>query len=170
MKKVLLLLLVLLVASFFGCAEDEGSEYYIKCKIDGVSYTWNHGILDAALGDDNPIGGYQTADTATYMYALKSGYSLSSTNAPVGGMFMIGFPGSTTGTFDETDNAGMSWLNAAGDDFDSSFIDIVVTNYGAVGDSIDGTFSGTLDDGGSGMIVTEGSFHVLRLANDSMPD
>lgn len=97
-----------------------------------------------------------SSDTTTVSGANGAGYPAIS----------LRFPGNKTGTFtcsvtktgiDYTPVFGTTYIAGAGGD-----CTITVTSYGAVGESIAGTFSGTVKSGANSVTLTEGGFNVIR--------
>ncbi len=73
--------------------------------------------------------------------------------------FSLLFPGKTTGSFAWQSGALVyKNLNTAG----AKTVNINVTEYGAVGDHIRGTFEGTFQSGSGPITITEGKFCVIR--------
>ncbi|PCJ67190.1 MAG: hypothetical protein COA58_02405 [Bacteroidetes bacterium] len=124
---------------------------------------------DLTTVDDKTFGVYNTASNLTYI-------SVFGNDADEGDAdFNIEIPGTDTGTF-TTHNAGGGVFECGtgteGDikrqeySADNSEFTIKVTEYGAVGEKIKGTFSGKVKRGTNSIDVPKGKFEVTRSPNE----
>jgi hypothetical protein len=171
LKKIFVVIVLLLAGSLFYIASNcdgDGETYFIYAKLDGTVYDWTLGTTDI---EPNALGTYITP-----------------ADSDPGGVYLFATPETTDSS---TEPANYAWFsivfnstppaiyNTIPDDFDEAyyminntewdFIDITleITEYGDVGGVIAGTFSGTVTDGSDTMDVTEGSFSVKRVADDT---
>jgi hypothetical protein len=117
---------------------------------------------------DKTFGQFDSGDSSTYI----SVYGNDGTNGDAN--FNITFPGQTTGTFTTVvGNSDVDFQAGAGEEgtiyreefsASGSTMTIVVTEYGAIGEHIKGTFSGQVKNGRTGQTVniTKGIFDVVR--------
>lgn len=121
--------------------------------------------IDETLTD----GFYSTGDNSTVV-------NVSGNDGKEGDAdFTLTFPGNTTGTFTTHNNGGATFEAGTGTvgtvqrtemDASSSDFTIVVTEYGAVGEKIKGTFSGKVKNTNSQSIdIKDGEFEVTRKAD-----
>jgi hypothetical protein len=118
---------------------------------DGPQQQFTANCSDNASDYPGPVGFIQggPSDGTLQIFACPS-TAPNSENLHLSAVDATG-PGTyTTGFIGYTDAMGSGWGA-------SNPLQIVITAFGAVGDSIDGTFSG-----GSGDFVITGSFHVCR--------
>jgi hypothetical protein len=120
---------------------------------------------------DRTFGEYTTRDTSTYISVFGNDANYGDAS------FNITFPGQTTGTFvTEVGSSDVDFQAGAGEEgtirrevysASGSTMTIIVTEYGAVGDHIKGTFSGVVKNGKTGQSVniTKGKFDVIRRDN-----
>ena len=164
MKRFLLIISVVCIASlsvvlFTGCPAASPDTYYIKFKLDGVDENFDKGFTNY---ESRPFGnegsGSYTAITAT---------PDDETGETVPDSYIwIDFDGVDTDTYPITfpNEALTINLRIGGVTAYSSNVTLQVTVYGAVGETIEGTFSGLLDDGS---IITEGEFKVVRVPDNT---
>ena len=117
---------------------------------------------------DRTFGEYETRDTSTYISVFGNDPNYGDAS------FNITFPGQTTGTFvTVSGSSDVDFQAGAGEEgtiyreeysASGSTMTIVVTEYGAVGEHIKGTFSGVVKNGRTGQSVniTKGKFDVIR--------
>jgi len=117
---------------------------------------------------DRTFGEYTTSETSTYISVFGNDQNYGDAS------FNITFPGESTGTFvTEEGSSVVDFQAGAGEEgtirreeysASGSTMTIVVTEYGAIGEHIKGTFSGTVKNGRTGQSVniTKGKFDVVR--------
>ena len=164
MKRFILIITVVCVASlsfvlFTGCPTAPTDPYYVTFKIDGVAKNFNKGFTNY---ESNPFGN-EIADTYTLFVATPDD---ETGEAEPYNYIWIDFDGVDTDTYPITfPNTDLSLdLAIEGSGASSSDVTMQVTVYGAVGETIEGTFSGSLDDGST---ITEGEFRVLRAPDNT---
>lgn len=183
MKKFTFILLAFVASIFFitttGCGTDDEPTAPKKADTTSTDTTITDptdlpnkitvGFDDYTIATEasKTFGEYNTGKNETYL--TISGQD--SKNGQVD--FQIEIPGNTTGSF-QTGTTGNSTFELGtgtiGDvrreEFSASNSDftIVVTEYGAVGEMIKGTFSGEVKNGKTGVTIkiTKGEFEVLR--------
>ncbi len=121
------------------------------------------------LEDAKTYGVYNKAAKRTYIYV--SGNDASNGDAD----FILEFEGNAKGTFNNT-SPGTALLdlgtgtvgNVRREEFtsDGGTVTIMVTEYGAVGEKIKGTFSGTVMKGVNSVQIKNGQFQVTRVADE----
>ena len=117
---------------------------------------------------DRTFGEYITRDENTYISVFGNDQNFGDAS------FNITFPGKTTGTFvTEVGSSDVDFQAGAGEEgtirreeysASGSTVTIVVTEYGAIGEHIKGTFSGIVKNGKTGQSVniSRGKFDVIR--------
>lgn len=129
------------------------------------SFTLNGaGFTNQTFSVGDMMGGFSVSDNMSVV--------IGSTADTI--VIAVAFPGSTTGTFPFSNDAGVIITSGTGIG-ESSLISgdgngqVVVTAYGNVGGNITGTFSGRLyvytNAGMDSAQVTNGSFNAVRIAN-----
>lgn len=164
MKRFLLIITAICIASlsifvFTGCPTATTDTYYIKFKLDGVDKNFDKGYTNY---ESNPFGNER--GPATILFATPD----DETGAEEPNNYIrIYFYGLDTDTYPATLPDVLLTLRIGGGD---SAIDtddtLQVTRYGAVGGTIEGTFSGSLSNDS---IITEGEFRVLRVPDNTYP-
>ena len=124
---------------------------------------------DMDLDKERTFGVYNTGGDKTYI-------SVFGNDADEGDVdFNIEFPGKTVGTFTTHDGGGAVFECGTGTEgdikrqefsADNSEFTVVVTEYGAVGEKIKGTFSGKVKRGTNTIDVPNGKFEVTRLIDE----
>ena len=136
-----------------GCGDDDGGAVVtstMTCAIDGVPTDFS--------------------SNAHARYNLNPDYTSVAGNSSGHDLFVICFPGSGTGYFENpTGGASIfyhggipSGIFEASDSTAGSSYLISVTAYGPVGSLVEGIFSGTIVDGGGTPIAVSGSFSAVR--------
>ena len=98
-------------------------------------------------------------------------------NDPVNGDadFNLKFPGNLADTFTTHNDGGLRFdcgTGTIGDirrqeySADNSAFTAIITEYGAVGSKVKGTFSGMVKIGTNSVNVTEGKFNVVRISDE----
>ncbi|MBL6729415.1 MAG: hypothetical protein ISP74_00705 [Bacteroidia bacterium] len=117
---------------------------------------------------DRTFGEYNSSDTSTYISVFGNDPNYGDAS------FNITFPGQTTGSFvTVVGSSEVDFQAGAGEEgtiyreefsASGSTMNIEVTEYGAIGEHIKGTFSGTVKNGKTGQSVniTKGKFDVIR--------
>lgn len=117
---------------------------------------------------DKTFGEYDSRDTSTYISVFGNDANYGDAN------FNITFPGQSTGTFTTVvGSSDVDFQAGAGEEgtirreefsASGSTMTIIVTEYGAVGERIKGSFSGQVKNGKTGQTVniTKGLFDVIR--------
>jgi predicted small secreted protein len=170
MKRFILIIAVVCIASlsiFFltGCptATTTGTTtttYYIKFKLDGVDKNFDKGYTNY---ESNPFGN-ENGSSATALIATPD---VETGDLQPNTFILIYFDGVDTDTYPVTLPNGDLLLSLrldGGTVVWNENITLQVTTYGAVGGTIEGTFSGLLDDGST---ITEGEFRVVRAPDDT---
>lgn len=132
----------------------------VEFTITGDGFTGQTITIDAVSGSGNAL--YSTADDQTTGSILANAQN----------QFQLLFDGNATGTFTCAGGVGQVSLGLRTNDqlYISDDNAVVITEYGAVGGWIRGTFSGTVlrsNGGGAGTAATisNGSFQFKRLAD-----
>lgn len=167
MKKLWLLCVLVIPFAVLGllisCANN-GGEFFISASLDGTTYEWTLGLTDVekdALGEYYTLGG-----PGTLLLATPEAVS-SATEPSNYVLFDIDSSSTSPATYTIVDFWDAYYrINNVYWDFTN--ITFVITTYGGVGDTIEGTFSGTIFDGVSTMTVTNGKFEVVRIADDTL--
>ena len=163
MKRFLLTMTVLCIATlsifiFTGCPTATTDTYYIKFKLDGEPKCFDKGYTNY---ESNPFG--NELDVATTLYATPD----DETGAEEPDNYIqIYFYGLDTDTYPATFPGVLILVRTGGVSAFHSDCTLQVTSYGTVGGTIEGTFSGLLDDGS---IITDGNFRVLRIPDSTYP-
>jgi len=165
MKRFLLIITAICIASlsifvFTGCPTATTDTYYIKFKLDGVDKNFDKGYTNY---ESNPFGNER--GPATILFATPD----DETGAEEPDNYIrIYFYGLDTDTYPATLTDANLTLRIDGGPTASTWSDatLQVRRYGAVGGTIEGIFSGGLDDG---PIITEGEFRVLRAPDNTYP-
>ena len=155
-----------ILVSLAGCGDDSGSEdnYFIKCTIDGTTYNYTYGFTEEAFGGPAFGNCDPGASPSTFIMA-QPGVTAYASGIPADCIF-LDFNALTTGTY--TTGADFS-IYLGGTKIDSTSFTLNVDQYEAVGGVISGTFSGVISNAASGaMPVTDGSFNVLRIADNTL--
>ena len=117
---------------------------------------------------DRTFGEYNSRDTSTYISVFGNDPNYGDAS------FNITFPGQTTGSFvTVVGSSEVDFQAGAGEEgtiyreefsASGSTMNIEVTEYGAIGEHIKGTFSGIVKNGRTGQSVniTKGKFEVIR--------
>lgn len=110
--------------------------------------------------------------SSTTLAASQGFYMISSDTTTVSGangagypLINLRFPGNKTGRFTCGANAGIDYTPALGTTYIAGTggdCTITVTSYGAVGEAIIGTFSGTPKSSAGSVMLNEGGFNVVR--------
>ena len=159
---------LIVIALFIGCpSKNEGEvSCYIKATLDGTIYEWVYGRTDiepAAFGifhSSNTIG--------TEMLAQPTETSSEEPQPDNFVHFYVLSPLTAPSSFTISDfKYKYYWLNETTWEFTSLVFEI--TKYDSVGGTIEGTFSGTIDEflGPGIMEVTDGEFVVKRIADNT---
>ena len=164
MKKLLsvLLLAALVVIACKPAGEDGGAEYYISFLFDGERVEFTQGLLEF---ENVPFAMYATSG-GTFIAALPQGVSLEGGEPETyAGIELMG--PLLAGTYDVfLEEAGFMYSFAEAIWYAESG-SVTVTVAGGVGAAVEGTFSGTVSDGESDHSVTDGTFRVKRIPDDS---
>jgi hypothetical protein len=153
---------------FAASCDSEGSSYYIRFTLDGTAYDLSKGATDinaVAFGNIVNIEG-------SIIFMGGTSDAITSEQEPDQGI-MIMLNGTTAGTYSlvEEDEEALVMIILDGTGYDAVSGSIVVTVVGEVGGAIEGTFSGTFTGGEASATLTNGSFRVQRLADDTyFPD
>lgn len=165
-KKHAVYLVLLLVFTFVaGCSDDDAGlpEYYMAFKIDGQARVFGASFGEAEFGN-KPFGCYITDDDETFLFAqpVQTYYSNS---APTN-YLMIGINGSGTGTY--TGLVGEFDYIENGQTYNDHSFSLTITGYDAAGGVIEGTFFASVSNDGEPLRqITDGSFRLLRLADNT---
>lgn len=178
MKKITLFLLLFSVASLImttGCGSDDTTTTPTDNNQDSTSTVTIDNQIQIGLElfklneeTDRTFGEYDMRDTSTYISVFGNDPNYGDAS------FNITFPGQTTGTFVTVNGSSdVDFQAGAGEEgtiyreeysASGSTMTIVVSEYGAVGEHIKGTFSGVVKNGRTGQSVniTKGKFDVIR--------
>jgi hypothetical protein len=173
LKKIFVIIVLLLAGSLFyiasSCDSGGGGEsYYIYAKIDGTVYDWKLGTTDIEPG---AFGTYVTpgeGGPAVIILATPETIDSSEGEPDNYAFFSIVLTSAPPAIYDTIpDDFDEAFYKINGTYWDFTDITLEITEYGEVGGVIAGTFSGTIDDSSTTMDVTEGSFNVKRIADDT---
>lgn len=142
--------------------EDEKS-YFITAAIGDNYYTWNLGIADVETrpfgqqysGSIPGVEFFATSENVTRASALPANYV----------WFDIATFSASTGVYTYVEVYG--WIRLQGTYWIFKGVTLEIKAFGDVGGSIDGTFSGIVSDGLTTQLVTNGSFSLMRIPNDT---
>jgi hypothetical protein len=193
---VFLCVLILLAAVYAGgCGNGGGggggAEFFVTFTAQGQTFTWTLGATDVeanAFCELLPENGQRFISLATPEVITTSDVDAGTVSNGI--LLLIDYSGSfTTGTYTAGDGEveilmaiddGSTFQNAeyrAAQDEHSSSAAVVVTEVGAQGETIKGTFTATMArDTGEGfgpdpLVITDGSFTLKRIPDDSfVPD
>jgi hypothetical protein len=126
-------------------------------------------FYDLDISEASSFAVYNAASNTTLLFVKG--------NDPVFGDadFNLEFPGNMTETFTTHNDGGLTFdcgTGALGDiqrqeySADNSAFTAIITEYGAVGEQVKGTFSGVVKIGTNSVNVTEGKFDVVRIADE----
>jgi len=126
-------------------------------------------LYDLNLSDEESFAVYNAASNTTLLFVKG--------NDPVNGDadFNLKFPGNLADTFTTHNDGGLTFdcgTGTIGDirrqeySADNSAFTAIITEYGAVGSKVKGTFSGVVKIGTNSVNVTEGKFNVVRISDE----
>jgi hypothetical protein len=154
-----------------SCPNDEG-DYYIKFKADGVQKEFRLGLTDY---ESNALGMVSPIDSSIILFATPETWTnLTSNPANFVGIIIFG---TAPGTYTIAD-LDINYTVEQAEYFPVTEASVTITNIGAVGEEITGTFSATVEynppDGGVPpsdleIIITDGEFKVKRISDDAIP-
>ena len=178
MKKITLILLLTFTAALImttGCGSDDTSSTPNNNNQDSTPTVTLENQIQIGLKlfklneeTDRTFGEYDTRDTSTYISVFGNDANHGDAS------FNITFPGQTTGTFVTVNGSSdVDFQAGSGEEgtvrreefsASGSTMTIIVTEYGAIGEHIKGTFSGVVKNGKTGQSVniTKGIFDVIR--------
>ena len=163
-----ILIPLIVIALFTGCPSKNGGEesYYIKATLDGTVHEWVYGRTDI---EPAAFGTFHSSETiGTEMLAQPTETSSEEPQPDNFVHFYVLSPLTSPASYTISDfKYKYYWLNGADWEFTSLVFEI--TKYGSVGGTIEGTFSGTIDEylGSGTKAVTDGQFIVKRIADDT---
>lgn len=138
---------------------DSGDPYGCTFTLDGQQYVFDKGFTAYSV---TPFASVSTLDGGTSMVATPN-----AKYPPDSSYLMLALDGSSSGTYNDA-NAGAdllvegSWYGLI-----SNFT-VTITEFGAIGGDIRGTFSGLFEeDGGTDIFLVDGQFLFLRIADDA---
>ena len=126
-------------------------------------------LYDLNLSDEESFAVYNATSNTTLLFVKG--------NDPVNGDadFNLKFPGNLADTFTTHNDGGLTFdcgTGTIGDirrqeySADNSAFTAIITEYGAVGSKVKGTFSGVVKIGTNSVNVTEGKFNVVRISDE----
>ena len=156
----------LLFTSFLlgSCGEDKDTDFYVRFAVDSFSNDWRFGA--EGFADELPFGAYDEG-TEYKLIIFGSAKAASSTGAWTA--LRIAYNGPIPGT-SSSQFSIMYWEN--GSLFEDELSgQVTVSNLGAVGSSIEGSFSLVMSNSSLMEVksLTDGSFCVLRVDSDTIP-
>lgn len=164
-KSIIIHALVLIFLVFVaGCSDDDANlpAYYIAFKIDGQAKVFGASFGEAEYGNI-PFGNASSSDV-TVLFAQPVQTYLS--NGEPDNYLFINHEGTNVGTYTALDSEISYAENGTG--YESIALTLSVTEYGAVGGVIAGTFTASVTNSGNPLRqITDGSFRLLRLADDT---
>ena len=168
MKRFIFIITAICIASlsiflFTGCPTATTDTYYVKFKLDGVSLNFDKGFTNY---ESKPFGNEMTGSLTSFFATPDDETGETEPNTYI----WVDFDGFSTDTYPITfpDSDLYLYLQIEGSGANNSDVTMQVTVYGAVGETIEGTFSGSLDDGST---ISEGEFRVIRIPDNTFsPD
>ncbi len=167
MKKTSLLCVLVIPFVVLGLlisCGNNGDVYFISASVDGTTYKWTLGVTDI---EEDAFGWYITNIGSPRTLILATPETVSSVIEPSNYVVFNIYSSSTSPAIYTIEDFLVATYRINGVDWDFTNITFVITKYGAVGSTIEGTFSGTIFDGASTMTVTNGQFEVVRIADDT---
>jgi len=174
MKKFLgLLLVIMLVLSFVACSADEGGDDSaakgISFKLDGISVSYGHSFLEPEYGDE-PFGNCDdtgngvdiTDDSIIFAQPVATYLSNGQPDAYV--ILIFENVTNSSGAFLSATNGEFDYRKD-GNSYDVEAFSLTITEFGAIGESIKGTFTATVSYGGVTNEITDGVIDVVRISN-----
>ena len=146
------------------------ADYYVSFTAGGTDYVLSRGYTDDNIFDSGANGAKHSS--ATEYYITAAGESVAAMNE--GPYFALRFEDNTPGTYINTGTEVMVGFSIDGTtdyyDVDDQVFTLNLNSFGSVGEVITGTFSGVIEelDTGTPLTVTNGYFHVERLADGAI--
>jgi len=159
---------LIVLALFTGCpSKDSGATgtYYIRATFDGTTHEWKLGLTDI---EPNAFGSYYPSDPGVELVGSQTAVT-STAPEPAYSVYFYILPATDTPASYTMTQMDTAYVRINGTYWDFTAITLEITAFNGVGGTIDGTFSGTVDEfGGLGtMTVTNGEFMVKRAVNDA---
>ena len=172
MKKIwylsITLIPVVVLVLFTGCPSSTtggSGSYYIKATIDGSIYEWKLGLTDI---EPNAFGSYYPSDPGLEFVASQTATS-SADPEPDNTIYIYITPATASPATYTIGDFDWAYVRINGTYWDFTSITLQVTAVNAVGGTIEGTLSGTVQEylGSATMSVTNGEIMVKRAINDA---
>ena len=166
-------LTVCLALIMTGCGSGgagDGGGYFVSFTAGGTDYVLTRGYTDTDVFDTGANGAKHSSLDVYYITA--SGESVAAMDQ--GPYFAFRLEVNTPGTYDTTGTDVSVGFTPDGttDYYDDSTLDFTLTldSFGSVGGVITGTFSGVLEEYGTGtpLTISNGYFYVERLADGAI--
>jgi hypothetical protein len=162
---------------FTGCPSNSGEAppnvevpsneevYYLKARIYGTVWEFLYGISDV---EPEPFGTFFTTGTVGTELNAQTTESDSTVQPQTFASFFIDSSSTSPATYTITDFID-AYFRLNGTYWDFTSITMTISKYGAVGGTIEGTFSGELLEyqGSATMPVSSGEFKLKRAVNNA---
>jgi hypothetical protein len=163
-----LLIPLIILTLFTGCPSKDGGEevYYIRATLNGTTYEWIYGRTDI---EPNAFGSFHPAGTiGTEMLAQPTETSSTEPEPDDFVHFYIRSSSTSPASYTFSDFK-YKYFRLSGITWEFTAITLEITKYDPVGGTIEGTFSGTIQEylGTATMTVTNGQFIVKRAIDDA---
>ena len=168
MKRLIMPFLFLLLAvnhSYGSSCEavEVKKQYQVSAEIGDAYYTWNLGIADV---ETKPFGQLYTSPLPGLEFFATSESISTFSGLPENYVwFDIATLSPSTGVYTYLEVYG--WIRIQSTYWIFEGITMEITSFNDVGGSIEGTFAGVVSDGSSTQLVTNGSFTLVRIPNDT---
>jgi hypothetical protein len=171
MRKWLFIALCVAVIATIGvlvsCTSD-GAAYYVRFKADGQDFELTKGFTDIASGDAVAVIGEETYLALTGTTDTFDTSVIGDDETEVQNVVFIVLLGTTTGTYDEEGEIDLAFVIIDSVEYNINALSVTVTVVGAVGSTVEGTFTATItpEGGGDSIEITEGEFKLYRAEDD----
>jgi hypothetical protein len=142
--------------------------YFLSFTLDDQEYVYDKGLTDV---DANAFG--HVDGSSTFLYGAPE-TGLDTGNLP-DTFILTRFPGTSTGTWEYEGDSILSFTYMRDGEYYypdlAGETSVTITTYGAVGETIEGTFTAYVKDDTTGTVfleLTDGVIKVKRLEDDSV--
>jgi hypothetical protein len=160
---------LIILALFASCPSNDNEKglYYIRATLDGTPYEWSSGLTDI---EPNAFSSFNTSGTIGTEMIAQPTETLSTEPEPDDCVHFFILSSSTSPASYTISDFKYKYFMLNDVYWSFTTITFEIAKYGPVGGTIEGTFSGTLQEylGPGTMTVTDGQFIVKRTFDDAL--